>query len=205
VPGQTLTTDAFVIEKRPPTDAFQTLALFSPEHGNLLAMLRVPRRPSATHVSPDLFDEVSAMLESSNQGRTWFVSEVRITVRRSGIGSSYDALRFASALVAVIGRNPVHEDSRAVVGRLLGTALDAFASGVRPDVVHLKSLFLFARDEGYPVKQEWLPSLGGEESALAESVLGRRLGEQDAAPADVARLRGSLEAYLSAYTEIIIP
>jgi hypothetical protein len=99
------------------------------------------------------------MLESSNQGRTWFVKEIRITTRRSGIGRSYDALRFASALASVVSRNPVHEESRANVARMLGTALDALASGARPDAVHLKSLYLFARDEGYPVQQEWMPSL----------------------------------------------
>ena len=59
------------------------------------------------------------MLESSNQGRTWFVKEIRITTRRAGIGRSYDALRFASALAAVISRNPVHEESRENVARML--------------------------------------------------------------------------------------
>lgn len=194
-----------MIEKRPATDAFQAFTLFSPEHGNLRVLQRVPRKASPTHVAPDLFDEVGAMLESSNQGRTWFVKEIRIAVRRTGIGSSYDALRFASALVAVVGRNPVHDDSRASVARLLGTALDAFASGVRPDAVHLKSLYLFARDEGYPVKQDWIPSLGEEDRRAAASVLNRKVGEQEAAPEDVARIRKSLEAYLSGYTEIIIP
>jgi hypothetical protein len=205
VPGQTLTTDAFVIERRPPTDAFQAFGLFSAEHGNLLAMQRVPRKASATHVAPDLFDEVSAMLESSNQGRTWFVKEVRITTRRSGIGRSYDALRFASALASVVSRNPVHEESRGSVARMLGTALDALASGARPDAVHLKSLYLFARDEGYPVQQEWMPSLSPADLAVARAVLNRRLDAQDSAAADVARLRASLEAYLGASTEIIIP
>ena len=100
MPGQTLTTEAFVIEKRPPSDAFEAIGLFSPEHGNLLAHHRVPRKPSATHVATDLFDEVSVMLESSNQGRTWFVREVRILARRAAIGGSYDALRFACALAA---------------------------------------------------------------------------------------------------------
>jgi hypothetical protein len=205
VPGQTLTTEAFVIEKRPPTDAFQTFGLFSEEHGNLLALQRVPRKPSSSHVAPDLFDEVSAMLESSNQGRTWFVKEVRISARRSGIGRSYDALRFASALAAVIGRNHVHEESRPNVARMLRTALDALASGTRPDVVHLKSLYLFARDEGYPVKQEWLPSLGAADQAVAEGVLNRRLDAQDSTAPQVARLRKSLEAYIGASTDIIIP
>ncbi len=194
-----------MIERRPPTDAFQAFGLFSAEHGNLLAMQRVPRKASPSHVAPDLFDEVSAMLESSNQGRTWFVKEIRISTRRSGIGRSYDALRFASALASVISRNPVHEESRGNVARMLRTALDALASGARPDAVHLKSLYLFARDEGYPVKEEWLPSLSPADLAVARAVLNRRLDAQDSAAADVARLRGSLEAYLGASTEIIIP
>jgi hypothetical protein len=205
VPGQTLTTEAFVIEKRPPSDAFQTFGLFSTEHGNLTAMQRVPRRASATHVSPDLFDEVSAMLESSNQGRTWFVKEIRITTRRSGIGRSYDALRYASAIASVISRNPVHEESRENVARMLGTALDALSAGPRPDVVYLKSLYVFARDEGYPVKQEWLPSLGAADLAVAKGVLNRRLDAQDSTVPEVARLRRSLEGYLGSSTDIIIP
>lgn len=205
MPGQTLTTEAFVIEKRPPSDAFQTLGLFSSEHGNLVALQRVPRKPSASHLSPDLFDEVSAMLESSNQGRTWFVKEIRIGTRRAGIGRSYQALLFASALASVISRNPVHEESRENVARLLRTAFDALALGSRPDAVHLKSLYLFARDEGYPVKQEWLPSLGAADRAVAQAVLNRRLDAQDSTTAEVARLRRSLEGYLGASTEIIIP
>jgi hypothetical protein len=205
VPGQTLTTDAFVIEKRPPADAFQTFLLFSPEHGNLLVLQRISKKLSATHATPDLFDEVTAMLESSNQGRTWFAKEVRIVTRRTGIGGSYDALRFACALVAIIGRNPVHEESREAVAKLLRTALDSFAGGVRPDAVYLKSLYLFARDEGYPVKQEWIPSLSDTDRAGATSVLNNKVGEQALAPDAVARIRENLEFYLGANTEIIIP
>ena len=139
VPGQTLTADAFVIEKRPPTDAFQGFGLFSAEHGNLLALQRIPKRASSPHVVPDLFDEVSALLESSNQGRTWFVKDLRISTRRTSIGRSYDALRFASALAAIISRNPVHEESRENVALLSRTAFDAFAASERPDVVHLRA------------------------------------------------------------------
>jgi hypothetical protein len=205
VPGQSLTTEAFVIEKRPPSDAFQTFGLFSAEHGNLIALQRISRRPSPKHVAPDLFDEISASLESSNQGRTWFFREARIVTRRASIGRSYDCLRYASLLAAVIRRNPVHEESRANVGRLLRTAFDAFGGAGRPDVVYLKSLYLFARDEGYPVKQEWLPSLPAADRAVASAALGRRLGEQEGAAADVERIRRSLEAYLGSSTEIIVP
>jgi hypothetical protein len=205
VPGLTLTTEAFVIEKRPPADAFQALGLFSPEHGNMLVLQRIARKPSATQVSPDLFDEVHALLESSNQGRSWFVREVRILTRRSSIGRSYDSLRFASALVSVISRNAVHEESRLQVALLLRTALDAFGAADRPDIVHLKSLYLFARDEGYPVKQEWLPSLAAPERRVATAVLTLKLRDQDCSAGDVSRIRQSLEDYLATHTEIIIP
>ncbi len=205
MPGQTLTTEAFVIEKRPPSDAFQTFTLFSPEHGNLLALQRISRKPSPTHVAPDLFDEVSVMLESSNQGRTWFFKEARITTRRSEIGKSYDSLRFASALAAVVNRNPVHEESRENVGRLLRTAFNAFAAAKRPGVVYVKSLFLFARDEGYPVQQEWLPSLPAADREMATALLTRRPEEQNFAAENVERIRRNLEQYLGTNTEIIIP
>jgi hypothetical protein len=204
VPGQPLTLEAFVIEKRPPAEAFQTFVLFSGEHGNLTALHRLSARAGARSPLPDLFDEVSATLESSNQGRTWFFREARIAVRRAAIGRSYDALRFASALAAIISRNPVHEESREGVAKLLRAALDAFGASGRPDVVHLKSLYLFARDEGYPVRQEWLPSLGADRDAAA-ALLGRPVGEGGCAAPVVARLRRSLELYLSSSTDIIIP
>jgi len=205
VPAQTLTLEAFVIEKRPLAEAFQPFVLFSAEHGNLLAFQRVSSRASPRHAFPDLFDEVSAALETSNQGRTWFFREVRIVRRREAIGRSYDTLRFACALASVISRNPVDEASRAGVARLLRTALDAFGESGRPDIVYLKSLYVFARDEGYPVRQEWLPSLAKGDRDAASGLLGLPLGKQGADAAAVARLTRSLEGYLASSTDIIMP
>jgi len=71
--------------------------------------------------------------------------------------------------------------------------------------VHLKGLYRFARDEGYPVLQDWLPSLPAAERAVASAALNRKLSEQDAAPADVGRIRLSLEDYLRTRTEILVP
>ncbi len=205
MPGQTLTTAAFVIEKRPPTDAFQGFGLFSEEHGSLLAFQRVSKRATSLMAVPDLFDEVEVMLESSNQGRTWFVKDLRITARRTAIGRSYESLLFASALASVISRNPVHEESRENVALLLRTAFDAFASAERPDIVYLKSLYVFARDEGYPVKQEWIPSIPEGDRLLATGIINLPVAGQHAAPIEVARIRRSLEDYLGGNTEIVIP
>jgi recombinational DNA repair protein (RecF pathway) len=115
VPAQSLQTEAFVLLKRPPADAFQSFSVFSPEHGSLLVLQRVPKKSAITSVALDLFDEVSLLVESSNQGRTWFIKEARLIQRHAGIGRSYEALQLASSLATLVSRNTVDEDSRVAV------------------------------------------------------------------------------------------
>lgn len=204
MPGLTLQTDAFVLLKQPPADSFQTFSVFSTAHGSLLVLQRVPKKSTGGAPALDLFDEVALLLESSNQGRTWFMRESRLLARHEGIGRNYDSLRFASALAGLIGRNPVPDESRASVAALLRTAFTAFAKEARPDLVYFKSLYLFARDEGYPVKQDWLAGLPAVQRAAATEALSRPLAEQTAATAVVSRLTQRLEEYLRAQTEILL-
>lgn len=204
MPAQSLQTDAFVLLKRPPADAFQSFTVFSAEHGLLLALQRVPKKSPSTSVALDLFDEVSLFLESSNQGRTWFIKEARVVTRQTEIGRSYENLRLASRLTALIARNPVHEESRVAVAELLRAAFAAFASGSRPDIVYFKSLYRFARDEGYPLKQQWFPTLPAADRAEVVTLLNRPLAEQTASPAAVARLEHRLEEYLKGHTDVLV-
>lgn len=202
MPAESLQTEAFVLLKHPPSDAFQTLAVFSPEHGTMTVLQRVAKKPTATTL--DLFDEASLLLETSNQGRTYFLKESRLITRHSEIGRSYEALRLASALSALIARNPVHEESRTGVARLLGTALDAFGKSDRPDIVYLKSFYRFARDEGYPMKEEWFLTLPASDRTAVATLLNRPLAEQTAAPEIVARFQRRLEDYVRGHTDILV-
>ena len=204
MPALSLATDAFVLLKRPPADAFQSFSVFSADHAALLVLHRVPKKSATTAVPLDLFDEASLLLESSNQGRTWFVKEARILARHAGLGRSYDSLRAASTLTALIARNPVHEDSRAAVAALLRTAFAALATGARPDIVLFKSLYCFARDEGYPLKQDWFPTLPAADRAAVALLLNRPLAGQSAPAAAVIRLQRRLDDYLRDHTEILL-
>ena len=204
MPAQSLQTDAFILLKRPATDVFQTLNAFSAEHGALLILQRVPKKSAPTSVALDLFDEVSLLLESSNQGQTWFVKEARLITRHADIGRSYDSLRLASALASLIARNPVDADSRVAVAELLRGACAAFASDPRPDIVYFKSLYRFARDEGYPMKQQWFPTLPDTDREEVVTLLNRPLGEQTAPTTLVARLQRRLEDYLRGHTEVLL-
>ena len=124
--------------------------------------------------------------------------------RHADLGRSYDALRFASALAALVARNPVEEESRAAVTDLLRGALAAFASGARPDIVYFKSVYRFARGEGYPLKQQWFPTLPSADRTTVATLLNRPLAEQTAEAAAVARLQRRLDEYLRGHTEILV-
>ena len=204
MPALQLQTEAFVLLKKPPADRFQQFTVLSASHGLLLCLRRVAVKSASTSVALDLFDETDLWLESSNQGRTWFVREARVLTRHDAIGRSYDALRFASAFAAIIARNSVSDDSRERVYALARQTLAAFATGRRPDVVHLKALYCFARDEGYPVKQDWLRSLAAADRAAAAEILNQPLAAQTADAPVVARLTARLGDYLRGHTEILL-
>ena len=199
-----LQTDLFVLLKRPPADAFQSLTTFSSDYGTLHILQRLPKKSSTGSAVLDLFDEASLQLESRNQGQTWFVKESRLITRHAEIGRSYDTLRLASALAALVARNPVPEESRAAVAGLLRQAFKSFAAGPRPDLVWIKSLYRFARDEGYPVREQWFPTLAASDRAAIMVLLNRPLVEQTAPAEDVERLTEGLTTYLRSHTEIQI-
>ena len=204
MPAQSLQTDAFILLKRPPTDAFQSYSAFAAEHGSLLLLQRISKKSATTSVVLDLFDEVALVLESSNQGRSWFVKEARLIARHPGIGRSYETLRLASSLASLIARNPVHEESRDAVAALLRSAFAAFAAPLRPDIVYFKSLYRFARDEGYPLKQHWFPSLPAADRTAVVELINQPLAAQTIAPTVVAHLQHRMDEYLRSHTEILL-
>jgi hypothetical protein len=202
MPGQQLQTTVFVLAKQPSgSDAFEQVIAFSAEHGVLHCLRRLPKgKTGAAEI--DLFDEAELWLESSNQGRTWFLKEHRFIQRHAGIGRSYAALQAAAALAALISRNPIPDESRPAVSDLLRSSLTALAAGGRPDIGWLKALYCFLRDEGYPVKQQWWPELPAAERTVAAHLLNQPLAAQTAAAATVAKITRRLEDWVKAETEI---
>lgn len=200
--GHQLQTSGFILTRQPSgSDSFEQLTAFSAEHG-VLHLLRRLKQTKTSATPLDLFDEAELWLESSSQGRTWFIKEHRHLQRHEGIGRSYDALKAAAALGTLLARNPVPDESRAAVTDLLRTSLAALADGGRPDLVWLKALYCLLRDEGYPVKQQWWPQLAGADRDLTAQLLNQPLAGQVAAPADVGRIVRHLEGWVKAETEI---
>jgi hypothetical protein len=201
LPGPSLNVAAFVLFKRPPSGHFERVTLFSAELG-LLSVLHRIAKPASTSV--DLFDHGAWLLEATAQGDSHFVREVRILTRHSGIGRSYDALRFASAFATLITRNPLPEESRGRVFLLLSQVFTALASSPRPDIAHFKGLYSFARDEGLPLKQHWLVALPAQDREHVAQLLTLPLAAQTLPTEVVTRLTLRLHDYLRQNADMVI-
>jgi len=210
MPGLTLSTQGIILLKRPPKESFQPLTVFSAAHGHLTFWQRVSKSGSSSKTAQnataplDLFDEAEFLAESPNQGQSWFIKETRLLHRPSGIAQSYDSLRHACDFTATLVRNRVPEEVRSGVMQLLRRSLDAFAEHSRPDITHLKALYSFARDEGYPLRQHWLPTLPTTLRELAKTVLSQPLADQNPPAETVAALHSHLCHYLRHHTEILV-
>jgi recombinational DNA repair protein (RecF pathway) len=201
VAGPAHTFDAWVLNRRPPAESFQTLIIFSTAQGAQTALQRVSKKAAGNAVL-DLFDEAALVVEEPNSGQAVFVKETRILTRHPELGKSYATLQKASALAQLIARNPVAEESRAAIYDLLRDAFRAFAENARADVVYLKSLYRFCRDEGYPLKQAWVPALPNSDRAELMTLLNQPVSAQSTDAKVVARLQRNLDDYLRSETEI---
>lgn len=201
----TLTTDFHVLDRASGAEGWMRLTVFSAAEGRLECMQRVSTRVNATNPPLDLFDFARATLETRNQGRTWFVREALPLRRRTGLAVSYTGLALACRFTRVLARTPIHDDSRIAVSGLLERALDAWEAGKRPDAIYFKSLFLLARDEGFPVREAWMRGLRAGDRAATESVLRQPAAAQEVGEPELRQLTRALEDYLAHEHDFIFP
>jgi hypothetical protein len=193
-----------VLERAASGESWFRLLCFSVEHGNLNCLQRRSRRAAAVCPLLDLFDEAQLILESSNEGRTWFIREAAILRRHPALGRSYETLRCACRFAHMVAGNPVAEESRPSVGRLLERAIAAWEAGARPDAVYFKSVFLLAREEGYPVHEDWRAGLSADDQRTVTAILRESSSSQSSSSAEVARLAAALESYIRTATDLHI-
>lgn len=201
MPGPTLLIDGYVLLRETTGENWLRIGLLSPDSGIVFFLQRVSQRSLSS--SPiDLFDRVTATLERRTSSGSWFAREVRVIARHPGLGRRYPALREACVFARTLLSNPVHEDSRSSVFDLLEQVLQAWERGDREDVVAFKCLYVFARDEGYAVKEGWWPQLPEQEQVRVASLVNLPIRDQEVDPEHVASIRRSLEHYLVHFTDI---
>jgi len=198
--------EALVLKTERSGESFLKLHVLTAESGIFLCMKRASKKAS-TSPAPDLFDQAAIQLETSQQGTMRFVKEYQLLRRREQIGLNYRTLRSASRLSQLLVCNAAHMPESAMLFEFTARALDAFAQGKAPEVVLLKSIFLLLKDEGYPVRESWWPTLRTDLREQAKQIL-RAPPPSRLEPAERAtceRIEQHLTLWMRHHTDLIVP
>ena len=174
--------------------------VFSPEAGLLALYKRVSSKTASA--LPDIFDAISARVSKASGGDLMFVEEFEILGRRTGLAADYAAFCAACDIARIVAKNTRYLEEFARLHSALEGALDALEAGACADVVKVKFLYVFARDEGYPVKESFARSLDGGDLKLLSRLLSAPSSECGADSDGAARLLFALERWLYSSTDI---
>ena len=176
--------------------------VFSAAGGLQPVLMRKVRKRRAAPL-PDLFDEVEFALQVGNTNGIPFVREHRVLRKRTQLSSKHERFVAASGIAKFYLDNGSHLLEPEKFAHLLVSSLDALKEGGNCLVVRFKMLYVFAREEGYPVKQSWLEGMDKNESDFAHGVLFRKISDQSPEEERVRASLVSLENWLESETVLL--
>ena len=178
------------------------LMVFSSVQGLQPALLRKARKKGSPSL-PDLFDEVELALQVTKTSGIPFIKEHRVLNKRTELSSSHTRFSAASGIAKFYLENGGHLLEPEKFAFLLDSCLHALINGGEPMVVRFKMLYVFAKAEGYPVRQSWLVGLSNKELDFAQRVLFQRVSEQSPEIEKMESSLNSLENWLESETELV--
>lgn len=197
--------DAIVLKLTPTGERFTQVNLLTSQHGLFSLLKRNQNKANAFSI--DLFDQGEAHIdnkpgENANQG---FLNDFHVSKKRSGLGKNYRLLQAASWMSGLLLANPIHEETTEDLLRLAERAFDALNDGRPPQAVMLKTLYVFARDEGYPILEDWASKLSPQIASKVATLLKTPLAEIQLDEASQKSAFASLAHYVEHHTHIRLP
>lgn len=198
-----LHTTAYVLNRTLQGESRERLSLLSLDAGLLTAL--APLRTAAGKKAgerPSLLDRGAFSLRKIGNRDLYFIQEYSLQSRPENLARLYDAFIAATELARFIEINAAHLPETNPLFDVFENALDALGKGYSPPVTLLKAHFKIARDEGYPVRESWLPSLSAGEQALAINYIGLPLKDLPVNSSIANKLLQSLYMWLLKETDL---
>ena len=181
-------------------EKYQRISIFSPLEGLITVMFRRSRK-SPNQIKPDLFDSLECTLSSSSRDvGIPFVRECRIVLKRSYLALDHRIFFAAAEIAKIFLHNGIHILDSVDHYNLLENSLGSLGRG-HPQATRIKTLYLFAKLEGLPVKQAWFPGLNQNLQSKARFILGSSINE-DSNFEDAEQILESLILWLNSETEL---
>ncbi|MDP0494715.1 MAG: hypothetical protein Q7Q73_00780 [Verrucomicrobiota bacterium JB024] len=200
MPAEAVQLEALILGRELTGENHLRLSLLEPETGRREVFFRQTQANKGT--PPDLFDRGEFHLEAAKSGRAWFVREFRLLRRLSGIATRYAAFQAAAEWALFLRHNAVHCQDPATVYDIALKTFGALESAAQPEAALLKGFFLFSRQEGWPVREQWLRGLPATEAETAARILNTPLEALDTEPEAARRLARALKNWLAARDDV---
>ena len=169
MPDPELEIRGVVLNREETGENFIRLTLFC-SNGLRRCLLRKVRKLSAIS-PPDLFDETEIALQPNNSQGLSFIKEHQVLQKRMSLAFDRERFDAAGFLARFYIDNGEHLLDSIQFFRILQDALTSLIDHGHPPTVLVKTLFLFAREEGLPVKESWFSGLSVEFAKVAQAIL----------------------------------
>lgn len=188
----------FILDRVVQGEKFWRVVILSREYGAQPCLVRIAGKNKTTCV-PDLFDEAEILLSPPKTGTDSslrFAKEYRLVKRNVGISRNYAALVCASKFAGVLAKNTFPQDSHENIFRLATNVFRAFGEKPNADASYLKALWTLARENGYPVREDWFENSCFEDRQGIAAVLKTPLEQLCVDSRDLIHYVRRLESWL---------
>jgi recombinational DNA repair protein (RecF pathway) len=192
-----------VLRIAPSGERYQVITCLLQNRG-LERMLMRPAGRSRSNAGdiPDILQYGEFTWQRNAPDRPAYLREFHRSLAFPQLATSFPRFQAAANLARFFELNLLHLESFDGVWTTLWNALHALSAGHHPDGVVLKALFRFARDEGYPVAEEWLPARPQSERGALVSFLRQPLQQSTATAAEQTAWLADLLRYLAGIDEL---
>ena len=198
MPSPEFLTQGIILGSEPSGEKFAIHSLLTTDQGIISLLARRSNKPGR-QVGIDLFDEGAFRFERRPDSRYAFLKETQILRKHTHIAHRYKAFQAAARFARLIRANPIPIDNQEQIYTLLKRGLEAWETHKDPDAALLKCLYLYCRNEGYPIREEWAMRLPSTEYSRLAKILNQPL---ESSQYDNNDLIASLETYLERHTHI---
>ncbi len=177
-------------------EQYYRIHYFSESDGYRITLKRASTKSISANL-PDIFQIAELSIETKKTEDTGFLREFKVIQSFNEISKHYDSYYQASLFLKIIMKNASHMDDPADIFSLLQKSLEAWKEHLHPEVIYLKSLYLLAQTDGFPVAEGWRDTLPQSVKNNALSILKAPLAEQNHTVGEVKEITQSLTKWLT--------
>ena len=199
--------EALILAREDAGENHLKLRLLCQESGLVLGMQRQSRSgKTSKNPIPDLFDLIQVTLNLPKTGGTglYFMGECHIIRRHPGLGKQYSRLKAAGDYARLLIRNAAHLEDHDRLFTRTCRFFEILEQTDLPQVAFLKALFLFLREEGYPLKEDWWNRLPPPARSRTTHYLNDPLDKIEVTAPSPDSILDSLVHWTRAHTDILV-